>query len=117
VTFSAAEYELLAAGLKVTLMVQLLPAASELPQVDAGVSVKADAFVPVIAIPVSDRGVAPTFWSVTVLLVLLATACVPKLRFEGLKLARGSITVAVSMTVCGLPGALSAMDRVAVCGV
>ena len=96
VTFSAAEYELLAAGLKVTLMVQMLPAESELPQFDAGVSVNADAFVPVIEIPVSNRGVAPAFWSVTVLVVLVFTACVPRLRFEVPKLAWGSITVAVT---------------------
>ena len=87
VTFNVAEYETLATGLNVTLIVQLLPAVSELPQFELGVSVKFDAFVPVTVMAILDSVVAPVFLSVTVLVTLVFTVWVPKLRLEGLKLA------------------------------
>jgi hypothetical protein len=59
VTFNVAEYETLATGLNVTLIVQLLPAVSELPQVEVGVSVNSAAPVPVTVMPIIDSVVAP----------------------------------------------------------
>ena len=92
-TCNVAEYETLATGLKVTLIVQLLPAASELPQFELGVSVNCAALVPVTDMPVIDSAVAPGLESVTVLVTLVFTVWVPKLRLVGLKLTSGLITV------------------------
>jgi len=47
VTFNVAESEPLAAGVNVTLIVQPVPAESELPQFELGGSVKSDAFLPI----------------------------------------------------------------------
>jgi hypothetical protein len=87
VTFKVAAYDTLATGLNVTLMVQLPPAATELPQLELGVSVNSAAFVPVTVMPLSDSVVAPVFLSVTVLVALVFTVWFPKLRLPGLKLA------------------------------
>ncbi|HUE03122.1 MAG TPA: hypothetical protein VMR62_26375 [Bryobacteraceae bacterium] len=54
VTFNAAEYETLTTGLNVTLIVQLLPAVSELRQVGLGVSMNCGAFVPVTDMLIFD---------------------------------------------------------------
>ncbi len=118
VTCKVAEYDALAVGLKVTSITQLEPAVSELPQgVELAVSAKSDAFPPVTDMLASDSVVAPVFLSVTVLVVLLFGFWVPKLRLFGLKLARGSITSALSVTGCGLFGAESIISKIAVCGV
>ena len=87
VTCNVAESAPLVAGVKVTLIVQLLPAESELSQFEMGVSVKSDAFVPVTVIAIFDSMVAPVFVSFTVLVTLVFTVWVPKLRLVGLKLA------------------------------
>src|ERR1700690_2476718 len=76
VILSVADRAPLAAGLKVTLMAQLLAAAREVEQVE--VSVKSVAFVPVTLMPVNDKAVVPVFLSVTVLVALVFTVCVPK---------------------------------------
>jgi hypothetical protein len=73
VTVNVAEYATLATGVNVTLIAQLAPVASELPQLEAGESVNCAAFVPVTAIPVSDSVVKPVFLSVTVLVTLVFT--------------------------------------------
>lgn len=85
VTFNVADREPLAAGLNATLIVQLLPAASELPQFELGV--KSDALVPVTARLIGVSAVVPVFLSVTVLVALRFTVCVPKLRLVALRLA------------------------------
>src|SRR5258708_19057470 len=67
-------------GLKVTLTVQLAPAANELPQV--WVCAKSPASVPVIAIPQIVKLIVPTFVSVTV----FAGLDVPRTTFPTLRL-------------------------------
>ena len=71
VIFNDAERTPLAAGLNVTLIEQLLPAFREVPQFP--LLVKSDAFVPVIAITIELSVVAPVFFKVTVLVLLLFT--------------------------------------------
>ena len=67
--FSAAVRVPDAVGLKVTLMLQLAPAANELPQV--WVCAKFPALVPVIAMLLMVKLAVPVFLSVTVLAALV----------------------------------------------
>lgn len=85
VILNDADREPLAAGLNATLIVQLLPAASELPQFELGV--KSDAFAPETARLIGVSAVVPVFLRVRVLLALVFTVCVPKLRVVALRLA------------------------------
>ena len=64
-TCNVAEYETLATGLNVTLIVQLLPADRVPPQLELGTSVKFDTFVPVAEMLIFDSVVAPVLLSVT----------------------------------------------------
>ena len=92
-----------AAGVKVTLMVQLAPGARELPQVL--VSAKS----PVIVIPEIASGAFPVFDSVALWAALVVPgAWLPKARLVGENVATGAAPVPVSDTPCGLPEALSA---------
>ena len=80
------EYDALAVGLKVTSIMQLAPEASELPQgVALDPSVKTDEPDKAMLLIVSV--VPPVFLSVTVLVVMLFGARVPKLRLLALRLA------------------------------
>jgi len=100
-----AEREPFAVGLNVTVIAQLVPANSE-PGDGRQVFVCANSpgFAPASAMLVIASGVAPVFLSVTALAALLVfTFCGPKLKLVALSPARGLITVAVSLTVCGLP--------------
>lgn len=117
VMVNVAERAPLDEGLKFTLMLQLLPGLSELPQVVPAVLAVKSEVAPVIARPMERSGVVPVFLSVTVLVELVFTVSVPKLRLVALRLACGLITSALRATVCGLPGALSIMLKVAVCWV
>ena len=85
-------------GVNLTAIVHLAPAASELPQVL--LCAKSAEFVPVTLIPapVKISGVAPGLITVTFNVLLVACLIVPKLRLVGLKLTRGSITDALSVT-------------------
>ena len=110
VTLSTALRVPLAVGLKLTLIVQLALAASELPQVC--VWEKSVALVPVIAIPVIVSEVVPTFVSVTVFGPLVTPmATVPKLKLVGESFA--VVPIPLSGTCCGLPEALSVTLRAA----
>lgn len=92
VTLRAALRAPLAAGLKVTLIVQLAPAASELPHV--WVCAKSGALVPVIAMAMIVRDAEPVFLSVTVLTpVVVPIASVPKLTLAGERLTTGPLLV------------------------
>ncbi len=73
VTCNVAVYKALATGLKVTPIVQVLPAASELPQFDAGVSVNCALLLPVTDIAIFESVVAPVFFSVAVFVTLELT--------------------------------------------
>src|SRR5258708_10052931 len=98
-------------GLKVTLTVQLAPAANELPQV--WVCAKSPAAVPVIAIPLIVKVIVPTLVSVTV----FAGLDVPRTTVPTLRLVSESFAVVpipVRPTFCGLPAALSVTLRAAV---
>jgi Na+-transporting NADH:ubiquinone oxidoreductase subunit NqrE len=94
----------LAVGLKVILMLQVAPAANELPHV--WVCAKSPALVPVMAIPVMLMAVVPTLVSVTVFAGLVVPmATVPKFRLVGKSFA--VVPIPPSVTCCGLPAALS----------
>lgn len=107
VTLSAAVRVPLAVGLNVTLMLQLAPAAKELPQL--WVCAKSPALVRAIPMAVMVKLVVPVFLSVTVLAALVVPiACVEKLRLVGDKAALGAEIVASPLKavfgeVCGIP--------------
>jgi len=110
VTFNVALRAQVVVGLKVTLMVQLAPAANELEHV--WVCPKSPASVPAIAMLVIVIAVVPTFLSVTVLTALVVpTFTEPKLRLVGVSSA--VVPVPLSGTCCGLPAALSVTARFA----
>lgn len=109
VTDRFAVREPVAAGRKVTLMLQFAPAARVVPQVV--VLAKSAALVPVNAMLVMLMVAFPVFDKVTAreLLVVLIT-CAPNAREVGDSCAAGLVPVPVSGTVCGLPLALSATE-------
>jgi hypothetical protein len=96
--------EPVAVGVNVTLIVQLAVGASE--AVEGGQllpSAKSPGFAPAIAMLVIVSDVVPVFLSVTALAPLVVpTFCGLKLKLVALNDARGLITVALSVTVCGL---------------
>src|SRR5207244_8439377 len=71
----------LAVGLKLTLIVQLAPAANELPQLV--VREKSPALVPVIAMLLMVKLVVPTFVSTVFAELVLPMATVPKFKLLG----------------------------------
>jgi hypothetical protein len=103
------------AGVKVTVMVQLAPAASEVPQLL--LSPKLLEFVPVTEMPVMARAAAPGFDKVMGSAVAAVPTSVPgKASGFGLRTACGvgaGVPVPVRVTVCGEPAALSATESVA----
>ena len=102
-----------AVGEKVTLMVQLLPAATGLPQVL--VWAKSPEFVPVTVTAVTFNVAFPVLFTVTVWAALVVpTPCALKPRLEAVRLTTGPLPVPVKVTLCGLSGALSVMVIAAV---
>jgi hypothetical protein len=98
--------EPLAVGLKVTVIEQVAFGAVEAEQVL--VWVKSGGSAPPMAKLVIPSDVPPTLVKVTDLVpVPEFVFSVPKLRLLALNAGTGSMTVALSMTVCGLPAALS----------
>lgn len=93
----------LACGVKVTLIVQLAPPASEAGQL----LVSAKGWL--VAMLLMLRLALPMFLNVTVWAALVvATSCGPKLRLEVLsETAAGAMPVPLSDTPCGLPVAVS----------
>src|SRR6516225_2557195 len=104
VTLSIAVRVLDAAGLKVTRMMQLAPAANELAH--PGYCAKSAASVPVIAMPVTVKVVIPTLVRVTIWAGLVVpTSTGAKYRLVGESLA--VVPTPARLTFCGLPAALS----------
>ena len=105
-----------AVGVNVTLMVQLAPATTELPQVL--VCAKSPLFVPVTTMLVRLSEALPVFESVTVCAVLVVpTVWLVKVSEEAERLTTGAEAAApvpVRLTDCGLPEALSVMLKVPV---
>jgi len=100
-----------AAGLNVTLMLQLAPGLTVLGQLL--VWEKSLRLVPVSTMLVMVRGAVPALLSFTVFCALVVpTFCVPNESDAGEKLAAGAVPVPVRLTACGLPLALSAIVRV-----
>jgi galactitol-specific phosphotransferase system IIB component len=98
----------LAEGVKVTLIVQLPPAATELPQVLLWA--KSPALVPVIARLEILMAPLPLLLRVAVCAALLVpTDCFPKERLVGERPSSGAVPVPERLTACGLPMALSVM--------
>jgi hypothetical protein len=90
------------AGVKVTLIVQVAPTASVVPQLF--VSAKS----PVIVIPEMVNGAVPVFESVALCVGLaVPIVCPLNVRVDGEAVAMGAVPVPVSDTLCGLPDALS----------
>ena len=111
VTLSAAVRVPSTAGVNLALMLQVAPAASELPQV--WVCAKSPALVPIIAMPVMVKVVVPTFFRLTVFGRLVVPSPIePKLKLIGESFA--AVPIPLSVTFCGLPDALSLMLSAAV---
>lgn len=103
----------LAEGVKVTLMVQLAPAATLAPQVF--VWAKSPLLAPVMATPVTVSVAFPELLSVMVCAVLvLLSSWAAKVRLVGERDAAGPVPVPERLTLCGLPEASSVMVSVPV---
>jgi hypothetical protein len=114
VTVSVAASPLVVEGSKVTLIVQLEPAAIE---VQLFVCAKSAAFVPLMATEETVSVAVPELAKVSVCAgVVVPSTVVAKLRDpgEGEKSASGAAPMPVREMVCGEPAALSAMLTVAV---
>jgi hypothetical protein len=100
-----------AVGVKTTFAVQVAPAATD---VQLLVWLKSPPFVPVILIPVIVSVAVPVFEMVTVCAAELLPTAVwfAKVRVAGVMLTTGARPLPVKATVCGLPVALSATDKV-----
>ena len=100
-------------GVNVTLIVQLVPSASELPQLL--VCEKSPGFVPPTAMLVMVKVALPVLLSVTTFAELLVPSTwLGNTRLTGESDTAGAMPVPVSGTVCGLPPALSATLTLAV---
>jgi hypothetical protein len=110
----------LATGVKVTLMAQLAPAATLVPQLL--LCAKSLGFVPVSAMPLTLRAALPVLLKVMVCEALATpTGWFPKLRLVDERLTAGAlglvpetVPVPARVTDCGLPVALSVRLRAAV---
>jgi hypothetical protein len=95
----------LAEGVNITSIMQLAPAATELPQVSA-VSAKSLALVPVTARLVMLKVALPVLFSVTVCAELgISTGWLPKARLVGERLTMGPPTVKLTEFDAPPPGA------------
>src|ERR1700685_3587952 len=95
-------------------MVQLAPAANELPQVLVSANVLEPA--PPMVMPVIESAALPVFISVAFCEVLVVPAVELNVSVPGVSEATGAaaaVPVPLSVVVCGEPVALSATDRVA----
>ena len=110
---SVAARALVAVGVNVTLMVQLVLAASvEGLRGQLFVWPKSPGFVPPIAMLVIVNGALPVFESVTAWAGLVVLTCwLPKGTDEGVRVTVGTVPVPERLTVCGLPVALSLKVR------
>ena len=97
-------------GLKVAVIVQDPPAATLVPQVFVWEKV----VEPVIVMLLILSTVLPVLLSVVVSVLELALFTLPKLRLVGLNST--TVPEPVRLTVCGLPAALSVIDKVPVRG-
>ena len=114
-TDSVAEKLVAEAGVKVTEMVQLDPAASDAPQVFIEIA-KSLGFAPVIAMLLMVSAALPVFISVAVCAALVDPVLAVKVKGPGVSETTGAgafVPVPFSVTVCGEPLALSATDSVA----
>jgi hypothetical protein len=110
---SVAERLPLRVGAKVTLIVQLAPVATEVPQLF--VWLKSPALLPLMDIPEMDRTAVPLFVNIAVCGALVVpTFCFAKFRLVGESFTAGAMPVPLRLTVCGLPVALSVMLSVPV---
>src|SRR5690242_4652688 len=93
-------------------MVQLAPAATELPQLF--VWAKSPLLAPVMPMAEIVSRAVPEFVRVKVFgAVVVPTVTLPKLRFVADRVTAGELPVPVRLTLCGLPLALSVTARVA----
>ena len=111
---SAAVLEPPDVGMNVTLMVQFAPGRTVGPQVVADWE-KSPLFVPVKNIELMFKVSLPLFVTVTVCAALVvATACVVNVSVVGVIVAVAPVPKPNSVAVCGLPGASSAIETIAV---
>jgi hypothetical protein len=97
------------AGVKVTVIVQLAPAASEVPQVLP--SLKLLALAPVMEMPVMVSGAVPGFDRVVDCVVAeVPTSVLGNVSVLEVNVACGAVPVPVRAAVCGEPVALSTTD-------
>src|SRR3989442_379994 len=119
VMFTVAARAPVAAGVKLMLIVQLAPGATELARVGEvlrAAKSKSAACAPVMVMLVRFSGAPPLLVRVTVCAALVVpTRCLPKALLVAESVAVGGVTpVPVSDTDCGLPAASSVMVTVAV---
>src|SRR3989442_12789137 len=119
VMFTVAARTPVAAGVKLTLIVQLAPGATEPAppgQVLPAAKAKSAACAPVMVMLMRFSGAPPLLVSVTFWAGLVVpTRCLPKALLVAESVAVGGVTpVPVSDTDCGLPAASSVMITVAV---
>ena len=108
---NVAERWLMLVGLKVTLIVQLAPPATDVPQVL--VCAKSPGFVPERAMLEMVSVVAPPFFKVTTCgLLVVCRTCAVNVRAMGVTVTL-EVPVPLNAAVCGLDPALSATDTVA----
>src|SRR5438132_160103 len=117
--FTVAARTPVAAGVKLTLIVQLAPGATEpapVGQVLSAAKAKSAACAPVMVMLVRFSGAPPLLVSVTLCAGLVVpTRCSPNALLVAESVAVGGVTpVPVSDTDCGLPAASSVMVTVAV---
>ena len=105
-----------ALGVKVTEIVQLFPGARVLGLSGQLLSwAKSPACAPASPMLEISSGAAPEFVSVTFWAALVVpTSWLPKVRLPGFRVTPATVPVPLSATVCGAPGALSAMLTLAV---
>jgi hypothetical protein len=97
------------AGVKVTVMVQVAPAASEVPQLL--LSPKLLEFVPVMDMPVIVSGAVPVFDRVVDCVAAAVPTCVPgKVSVLLVSVACGAVPIPLSAAVWGEPEALSTTE-------
>src|SRR5207253_11341330 len=119
VMYAVAVQAPVAAGVKLTLIVQLAPGATEpapVGQVLPAAKAKSAACAPVMVMLVRFSGAPPLLVSVTFCAALVVpTRCLPKALLVAESVAVGGVTpVPVSDIDCGLPAASSVMVSVAV---
>ncbi len=117
-TLTTAASEPTAVGVNLTVMTQLAPAATLVPQVfvwEKELALAPPMLMP-SPVPLRVRAPVPVFFKVTVWVAADVPVVVPaNVRLAGVKVTAGAVPVPLNVAVCGDPLALSATFTAAVC--